>query len=97
MLPPDRPQEIRLDSARLDTPRVDATRLDAARRVSHGLRTPLACVRGYLELLIDGEFGAVSAEQAAALDVVMRNVDRLSEAVEAAIVTVACDEPLTNG
>ena len=92
VLPPDRPQEIRLDS-----PRLDVTRLDAARRVSHGLRTPLACVRGYLELLIDGEFGDVSAEQAAALDVVMRNVDRLSEAVEAAIVSVACDEPLTNG
>jgi signal transduction histidine kinase len=45
--------------------------------VAHELRAPLASIEGYVEVLLDGELGELSAEQARALDVVGRNAVRL--------------------
>jgi PAS domain S-box-containing protein len=45
--------------------------------VSHELRTPLTSIRGYTELLLDGEAGALSDEQHQFLAVVERNSHRL--------------------
>ena len=49
--------------------------------VSHELRTPLTSIRGYLELVLDGEAGQVTAEQRQFLGVVERNANRLLELV----------------
>lgn len=49
--------------------------------VSHELRTPLTSIIGYLELMIEGSFGPINEEQAEALDVVLRNGDRLLELI----------------
>jgi PAS domain S-box-containing protein len=45
--------------------------------VSHELRTPLTSIRGYLELVLDGEAGDVTDEQRQFLGVVERNANRL--------------------
>jgi len=45
--------------------------------VSHELRTPLTSIRGYLELIMDGDAGELTAEQAEFLSVIDRNADRL--------------------
>jgi PAS domain S-box-containing protein len=45
--------------------------------VSHELRTPLTSIRGYLELVLDGEAGEVSDEQRQFLGIVERNANRL--------------------
>ena len=45
--------------------------------VSHELRTPLTSIRGYLELIRDGDAGAVTSEQAQFLGIVDRNAERL--------------------
>jgi two-component system, sensor histidine kinase and response regulator len=45
--------------------------------VSHELRTPLTSIRGYLELVLDGEGGELTEEQRQFLGVVERNADRL--------------------
>jgi PAS domain S-box-containing protein len=45
--------------------------------VSHELRTPLTSIRGYLELVLDGEAGDLTDEQRQFLGVVERNADRL--------------------
>lgn len=45
--------------------------------VSHELRTPLTSIRGYLELVLDGETGDLTDEQRQFLGVVERNADRL--------------------
>ncbi len=49
--------------------------------VSHELRTPLTSIIGYLELMIEGSFGPINDEQAEALDIVLRNGDRLLELI----------------
>jgi signal transduction histidine kinase len=49
--------------------------------VSHELRTPLTSIRGYLELVLDGEAGEVTDEQRQFLGVVERNAHRLLDLV----------------
>jgi hypothetical protein len=45
--------------------------------VSHELRTPLTSIRGYLELLLEGEGGELTPQQREFLGVIDRNSDRL--------------------
>jgi PAS domain S-box-containing protein len=45
--------------------------------VSHELRTPLTSIRGYTELLLDGEAGELTDDQLQFLGVVERNTNRL--------------------
>jgi PAS domain S-box-containing protein len=49
--------------------------------VSHELRTPLTSIRGYLELVLDGEAGDVTDEQRQFLGIVERNANRLLDLV----------------
>ena len=49
--------------------------------VSHELRTPLTSIRGYLELVLDGEPANLTDEQRQFLGVVERNSDRLQRLV----------------
>jgi signal transduction histidine kinase len=50
--------------------------------VSHELRTPLTSIRGYLELVLQGEVGALNEEQVGFLSVVDRNADRLLHVID---------------
>ena len=49
--------------------------------VSHELRTPLTSIRGYLELVLDGQAGEVAETQLQFLRVVERNAERLQRLV----------------
>ncbi len=49
--------------------------------VSHELRTPLTMIRGYAEYMLEGQLGAVDADQREALQVILRNSEALSEMV----------------
>lgn len=60
----------------------DRVKNELVSTVSHELRTPIASIQGYTEMLSTGEFGDLTTEQAAALDRVRRNTDRLRQLVE---------------
>lgn len=49
--------------------------------VSHELRTPITAMQGYLDLMAQGVLGDLNAEQALAVDVTRRNLERLSRMV----------------
>ncbi len=61
---------------------LDRQKTDFMATVSHELRTPLTSISGYLELLVDGDFGDVSGPQLAALDIIGRNATRLRGLIE---------------
>ncbi len=56
---------------------VDSVKDAFVSSVSHELRTPITSIHGYLELLLDGEFGDLEAPQHGALAKVSRNAERL--------------------
>ena len=50
--------------------------------VSHELRTPLTHIKGYMELIISQELGAINPDQERALSVMQRATDRLERLIE---------------
>lgn len=50
--------------------------------VSHELRTPLSLIKGYVETMVAGNLGKITAKQREKLAVVMDSVDRLSDIVD---------------
>jgi signal transduction histidine kinase len=56
---------------------LDRMKDDFVASVSHELRTPLTSIRGYLELLREGEAGDLTDEQLEFVSIVERNADRL--------------------
>jgi signal transduction histidine kinase len=56
---------------------LDRMKDDFVASVSHELRTPLTSIRGYLELLREGEAGELTDEQHQFVSIVERNSDRL--------------------
>lgn len=61
---------------------LDRQKTDFMATVSHELRTPLTSINGYLELLQDGDYGALTSGQREALDIVGRNAHRLRGLIE---------------
>lgn len=48
----------------------------------HELRTPLAVIRGYLELFLTEQMGELSADQRQVMQCMLRNTQRLHMAIE---------------
>ncbi len=75
-------EELRRQNAKLEAHNVELRRLDEMKSAffsiaAHELRTPLAAIRGYLELLLDGEAGPLSEQQAEYLHIVDGSAHRL--------------------
>jgi signal transduction histidine kinase len=72
----------RLRQANRELLAIDEIKNDLVANVSHELRTPLTALKGYLELLDDGQLGPLDDKARRAVSVCKRNVDRLSLRVE---------------
>jgi signal transduction histidine kinase len=60
----------------------DRLKDELVQNVSHELRTPLTFIRGYVDLLIDGEMGAVNSDQLSALNIVSQKTSEVTRLVE---------------
>jgi PAS domain S-box-containing protein len=56
---------------------LDRMKSDFVATVSHELRTPLSAIKGFLELVVDGEAGPINETQREFLDIAVRNSKRL--------------------
>ncbi|HEX6434805.1 MAG TPA: PAS domain S-box protein, partial [Gemmatimonadales bacterium] len=54
---------------------------DFVSTVSHELRTPLTAIKGFIELVVDGDAGPVSEAQREFLQIASRNTDRLGNLI----------------
>jgi signal transduction histidine kinase len=61
---------------------LDQMKSELVQNISHELRTPLTFVKGYLELLQDGDMGEVNEEQKKALEIVASKASLLSRLVD---------------
>jgi GAF domain-containing protein len=61
---------------------LDRMKSELIQNVSHELRTPLTFIKGYVELLQDGEMGCLQPEQQAALTIVAAKAEGLSRLVD---------------
>jgi PAS domain S-box-containing protein len=56
---------------------LDRMKTEFVSQVSHELRTPLTAIKGFTDLLLDGDAGEVNEEQTEYLQIVKQNVERL--------------------
>lgn len=60
----------------------DRLKDELVQNVSHELRTPLTFVKGYVDLLMDGEMGLVSLDQMDALTIVSDKTDEITRLID---------------
>ncbi len=61
---------------------LDRTKSDFLSTISHELRTPLTSIAGYVEMMRDGDAGALEPLQDNMLEIVGRNTQRLRDLIE---------------
>lgn len=61
---------------------LDRLKSEFIQNVSHELRSPLALIRGYAELLAGGDLGALSPDQRGPISIIVRRSRMLSDLVE---------------
>jgi GAF domain-containing protein len=74
-------QATELAQAYNELQEVDRLRAQLVQNVSHELRTPLSLIKGYVELLIEGDLGRVLESQRAALQVIRERTASLSRLI----------------
>jgi PAS domain S-box-containing protein len=60
---------------------LDRMKSEFVATVSHELRTPLSAIKGFLELVVDGEAGPINDTQREFLEIAVRNSDRLGSLI----------------
>lgn len=61
---------------------LDKMKSEFVQNISHELRTPLTFIKGYVELLLDGDMGELNEEQEMAIDIVAKKANALSSLVD---------------
>ena len=61
---------------------LDQMKSELIQNISHELRTPLTFIKGYVELLQDGEMGALNEAQETAMEIVANKTEVLSRLVD---------------
>lgn len=74
-------QATELAQAYNELQEIDRLRVQLVQNVSHELRTPLSLIKGYVELLIDGDLGRILDSQRAALQVIRERTASLSRLI----------------
>jgi signal transduction histidine kinase len=75
-------QAEQLSRANAELTELDRLKTEFVATVSHELRTPLTSIRGYTEILADGDAGALTAEAQRIISVLDQNSERLLALIE---------------
>ncbi len=80
-------KEVEVATAELRTASEQLKKLDEAKSefisiASHQLRTPLTAIKGYISMMLEGDFGKLTAEEKESLEKVFESSERLIRLVE---------------
>jgi len=70
-----------LEAALVKLTELNRLKANFVSNISHELRTPLTQIKGYTSLLADGVLGALTSDQADALKVTTRSIERLEQLI----------------
>jgi PAS domain S-box-containing protein len=62
--------------------KLDQLKTDFLNTTSHELRTPVASIKGYIQMLLKRALGEITEEQKKALEVLLRNTNRLDHLIQ---------------
>jgi GAF domain-containing protein len=71
-----------LEQAYNELRELDKMKSEFVQNISHELRTPLTFIKGYVELLVDGDMGELTPEQATATNIIANKAESLSRLVD---------------
>jgi signal transduction histidine kinase len=72
---------LKLEKANLELKKIDKAKSEFLSMASHQLRTPLTSVKGYVSMLLEGDYGKVAEEQRKVLENVLQSNERLIKMV----------------
>jgi signal transduction histidine kinase len=72
---------LHLEKAYAELQEIDRLKDELVQNVSHELRTPLTFVKGYVEMLLDGDMGQINERQRESLSIVADKTDTIARLV----------------
>ena len=73
-------KRIKLQNIKLK--KLDRIKSDFLNVTSHELRTPMSAIKGYIQMVMKQTLGGITEEQEKALNIVLRNTDRLDHLIQ---------------
>jgi len=74
--------EEKIKRQNIQLKKLDHIKTDFLNTTSHELRTPVASIKGYIQMLLKQTLGEISEEQKKALEVILRNTNRLDHLIQ---------------
>jgi len=74
--------EEKIKEQNIQLKKLDKTKSDFLNVTSHELRTPISSINGYVQMLLNQTLGDISLEQQNALNVILRNSNRLDSLIQ---------------
>ncbi len=84
-------QNINLVSANRELQRLSDMKSTFVSIAAHELKSPLTAIVGYSELLLDGTYGELNAEQVEVLQIMLQSAGRLQDIAETLLLTAKID------
>jgi PAS domain S-box-containing protein len=74
--------EEKIKKQNVQLKKLDRVKTDFLNSTSHELRTPVASIKGYIQMLLKQTLGNITEEQKKALEVLLRNTNRLDHLIQ---------------
>jgi len=72
----------KIEAQNVQLQKLDKIKTDFLNITSHELRTPMSAIKGYIQMILKQNLGTITNEQKKALDVILRNTNRLDRLIQ---------------
>ncbi|MBE3136900.1 MAG: HAMP domain-containing protein [Thermoplasmata archaeon] len=72
----------KIEQQNIQLKKLNKIKSDCLNITSHELRTPMSSIKGYIQMMLKGNLGTINDEQKHALDIILRNSNRLNRLIQ---------------